>query len=219
MPIAEIARLVHARRRRAVRRRRGAGAAPRRRRAGARLRLVRLQLLQDLRAAPGRAVGPPRAAARARQPQPLLHRQGPRALQAAARQRELRAGLGLRRHPGLSGRALADHHARRAVRADRRARGGAGRAPAGLAARPQRRPHHRPPRAATATSACRRSASPSRADDPSEIVAAVDRAPGRHPLRRLLRPPPDRGSWASPSRTASSASRWSTTTRWPKSTA
>ena len=78
MPIPEIARLVHA-----------AGAelcvdgvayAPHRarRRAGARLRLVRLQLLQDLRAAPGGALGPPRAAAGAGQPEPLVHRQGPR---------------------------------------------------------------------------------------------------------------------------------------------
>ena len=52
----------------------------------------------------------------------------------------------------------------------------------------------------------------------SAIVEAVGPPPGRHPLRRILRPPPDRGSSASPSRTASSASRWSTTTRSTRST-
>ena len=137
----------------------------------------------------------------------------------AARQRELRAGLGLRRHPGLSGRAGRRHHARPTPSSvDRGARGSAGRAAAGLAARPQRRAHHRPPqrrpRGARADDQLRRR----RAGDPSDIVGRVDRAPGRHPLRRLLLPPPGRALGPRRAATASSASRWSTTTRWTRST-
>ena len=221
-PIRADRRLRACARRADLRRRRRLCAAPGDRRAGARRRLLRLLVLQDLRAALRRDVRPARCAARARRALSLFLRQGESAGKARAGQSELRAGLGRGGH-------------RRLRRDARRRRRAARRSSAPSQASPRRRPtsangcstgcarrndmpHHRPSAVRRARCACRpsRSRSTGEAPDARSCAPSTPRKVG-DPPRRFPLAPTDRGARPRAGGRRS-ACRWCTTTRSTRST-